>query len=50
MIYVFDLSELLTEYGVDPKRVLKNNQKILSRGEYFGIKNMLFSKMGQSCT
>ena len=33
MIDVFDLSELLTEYGVDPKRVLKNNQKILSRGE-----------------
>ena len=47
MIDVFDLSELLTEYGVDPKRVLKNNQKILSRGEYFGIKNMLDYLIGE---
>ena len=47
MIDVFDLSELLTEYGVDPKRVLKNNQKILSRGEYCDIKNMLDYLIGE---
>ena len=41
MIGVFDLEVLLNSYGIDHEKVLDNNEKILSIGEYSGIKKIL---------
>ena len=41
MIGVFDLEVLLKNYGIDYEKVLENNEKILSLGEYSDIKKVL---------
>ena len=41
MIGTYDLYELLKEYGIDGKKVVKNNANILDKGLYDGIKKTL---------
>ena len=41
MIGVFDLEVLLKSYGINCDNILDNNDKILSMGEYLGIKKVL---------
>ena len=41
MIETYLLSELLKQYGIDSNKVIKNNDRILDRGEYLDIKYSL---------
>ena len=41
MIETYLLSELLKQYGIDANKVIKNNDRILDKGEYFEIKYSL---------
>ena len=41
MIGEFDLRDLLNSYGIDYKKVLKNNVNVISNGEYEEIKSVL---------